>query len=115
MNAQVQPNMNMNNQHNRTTMPLHQILRHRRQELRLKQAHIAEALQVTPEAVGLWECGRRRMEMDKLPRIAETLRLEKRGLCLAALHQFHPRMYAELFGSQAPDVHCAREMPEKHA
>ena len=99
-------------------MPLHQILRRRRQELRLKQAQVAEALEVTPEAVGLWECGRRRMEMDKLPRIAESLRLEKRDLCLVALHEFHPRVYAELFGREAPEVHCAAEIapaPEKHA
>jgi transcriptional regulator with XRE-family HTH domain len=85
-------------------MPLHQILRRRRQELRLNQAHIAEALNITPEAVGLWECGRRRMELDKLPRIAEVLMLQKRDLCIAALYQFHPRLYAEVFGSQAPHL-----------
>jgi transcriptional regulator with XRE-family HTH domain len=106
----------MNDQHNnhRTTLSLHQILRRRRQELRLKQAHIAEALEVTPEAVGLWECGRRRMEMDKLPRIAATLRLDKRDLCLAALHEFHPLMYEELFGREAPDLPCATDAPEAH-
>lgn len=94
----------MNRQRNRTTMPFHKILRRRRQELRLNQAHIAEAMQITPVAVGLWEGGRRRMELDKLPRIAEILQLEKRDLCLAALHQFHPRLYAELFGSQVPGL-----------
>ena len=82
------------------TVPFHQILRRRRQELRLNQAHVAEALNITPEAVGLWECGRRRMELDKLPRLAETFRLEKRDLCVAALYYFHPRLYAEIFGNQ---------------
>jgi transcriptional regulator with XRE-family HTH domain len=106
----------MNDQHNnhRTTLPLHQILRRRRQELRLKQAHIAEALEVTAGAVGLWECGGRRMEMDKLPRIAEILRLDKRDLCLAALKQFHPVMYAAVFGREASDLPCAAEIPEKN-
>lgn len=85
-------------------MPLHKILRRRRQELRLNQAHIAEAMHITPVAVGLWEGGHRRMELDKLPRIAEILQLEKRDLCLAALHQFHPRLYTELFGHQVPGL-----------
>ncbi len=84
------------------TMPLHLILRRRRQELRLNQAHVAEALNITPEAVSLWESGKRRMELDKLPRLAEILVLEKRDLCLAVLHQFHPRLYAELFGQRPP-------------
>jgi transcriptional regulator with XRE-family HTH domain len=84
------------------TMPFHQILRRRRQELRLNQAHIAEALNITPEAVGLWEAGRRRMELDKLPRIAGILMLQKRDFCIAALYQFHPCLYAALFGNQAP-------------
>ena len=86
------------------TMPFHQILRRRRQELRLNQAHIAEALHITPEAVGLWECGRRRMELDKLPRLAEALGLQKRDFCLAALYHFHPRVYAEICGGQAPTL-----------
>jgi transcriptional regulator with XRE-family HTH domain len=96
-------------------MPLHQILRRRRQELRLNQAHIAEALNITPEAVGLWECGRRRMELDKLPRIAEVLMLRKRDLCIAALYQFHPRLYAEVFGSQAPPLPRSADELEMHA
>jgi transcriptional regulator with XRE-family HTH domain len=94
----------MNHQHNCTTMPFHQILRRRRQELRLHQAHVARAFNITPEAVGLWEAGRRRMEMDKLPRITEVPGLEKRALCLTALHQFHPRLFEELFGSEAPSL-----------
>lgn len=95
----------MNHQHNcNTTMPIHQILRRRRQELRLHQAHVAKTFNITPEAVGLWEAGRRRMEMDKLPRLAEVLRLDKRALCLTALHQFHPRLFEELFGSQVPGL-----------
>ncbi len=80
-------------------MPFHQILRRRRQELRLKQAQVAQALEVTPEAVGLWECGRRRMELDKLPRIAAILKLNAGELCRQALAEFHPCLYAALFGT----------------
>ena len=104
----------MSQPYNRTT-PFHHILRRRRQELRLNQAHVAEALNITPEAVGLWEAGRRRMELDKLPRIAEILMLQKRDFCIAALYQFHPRLYAELFGTQAPSLPRSTDELEMHA
>jgi transcriptional regulator with XRE-family HTH domain len=78
------------------------ILRRRRQELRLLQSDLAQALNVTPEAVGAWETGRRRMELGKVPRIAAILNLEPRGLCKLALHEFHARFYAGLFGNDPP-------------
>ena len=51
-----------------TEVPLHILLRRRREELSLFQAQIAAVLHVTPECIGQWECGRRRMELSKIPR-----------------------------------------------
>jgi transcriptional regulator with XRE-family HTH domain len=82
-------------------LPLHILLRRRREELFLFQAQIAEALHVSPECVGLWECGRRRMELSKLPRIAAALQLDAKELCAKALAEFHPLLYAALFGQDA--------------
>ena len=84
-----------------TAVPLHILLRRRREELSLLQAQIAEALHVTPECVGQWECGRRRMELSKLPRIAEALQLDAKELCAKALAEFHPSLFAALFGQDA--------------
>jgi transcriptional regulator with XRE-family HTH domain len=78
---------------------LHTLLRRRRVELSMFQAEIAEALHVSPECIGLWECGRRRMELSKLPRIAEALQLDARELCAKALAEFHPLFYAALFSA----------------
>ena len=39
------------------------------------QAEVAEALNVSPEAVTLWESGRRRMELSKIPRLAGMQRV----------------------------------------
>jgi transcriptional regulator with XRE-family HTH domain len=80
-------------------VPLHTLLRRRREELFLIQAQLAEALHVTPECVGQWECGRRRMELSKIPRIAQALQLDARELCARALAEFHPLVYATLFGT----------------
>jgi transcriptional regulator with XRE-family HTH domain len=90
--------MNQNSITTTTEVPLHILLRRRREELSLFQAQIAEALHVTPECIGQWECGRRRMELSKLPRIAEVLQLDAKGLCAKALLEFHPLVYIALFG-----------------
>jgi transcriptional regulator with XRE-family HTH domain len=68
-----------------TEAPLHILLRRRRQELSLVQSQLAEVLHVSPECIGQWECGRRRMELSKLPRIAAALQLDARELCSKAL------------------------------
>ena len=80
-----------------TAVPLRILLRRRREELALFQSQIAEALHVTPECIGLWESGRRRMELCKIPRIAAALQLDARELCAIALAEFHPLLYATLF------------------
>ena len=89
--------MNQNSTTTITEVPLHILLRRRREELCLYQAEIAEALNVSPECVGLWECGRRRMELSKIPRLADALQLDARKLCAKALSEFHPLFYAALF------------------
>jgi DNA-binding XRE family transcriptional regulator len=84
-----------------TDVPLHILLRRRREQLSLLQAQIAEALHVTPECITRWEGGSRRMELSKLPRIAEVLQLDAKELCARALAEFHPSVYASLFGNAA--------------
>lgn len=91
----------MNENPTNTKVPLHVLLRRRRQELNLVQAEIAEALDVSPEAVTLWESGRRRMDLAKLPRIAAVLQLDARELCAKALAEFHPIFFATLFSDCA--------------
>jgi len=78
--------------------PLHTRLRRRRQELSLRQADIAEALHVGAGAVTLWEGGHRRMELSKLPRLAEALQIDARELCMQALAEFYPSLFNTLFG-----------------
>lgn len=88
----------MNQNSTTTQVPLHIMLRRRRHELSLIQAQIAEALHVTPECIGQWESGHRRMELSKIPRIAAALQLDAKELCVKALAEFYPLVYATLFG-----------------
>ena len=76
---------------------LHILLRRRRKQLGLVQSDVAEALRVSPECVTLWEAGRRRMELSKIPRLAAILELDAKELCAKALAEFHPAFYATLF------------------
>ena len=64
---------------------LHVLLRRRRQELSLLQADVAEAVRVSPESVTMWESGRRRMELCKLPRLAAALQIDAKGLVARAM------------------------------
>ena len=82
-------------------LPLHILLRRRREELSLCQPQVDEVLHVSPECITQWECGRRRMELSKLPRIAEALQLNAKELCAKALAEFHPSVYAVLFSHDA--------------
>ena len=93
--------MSLNSTATITEMPLHILLRRRREELSLLQAQVAEVLHVSPECITQWEFGRRRMELSKLPRIAEALQLNAKELCAKALLEFHPLVHAALFGHDA--------------
>lgn len=90
--------------------PLYMRLRRRREELRLRQADVAEALDVTPEAVTLWEAGRRRVELNRLPQLARVLRVDPKEFCIKALQEYHPAFSQGIFGphnASAADVGTA--------
>jgi transcriptional regulator with XRE-family HTH domain len=101
--------MNQNPSVLASEVPLHVLLRRRREELSLPQAQVAAALRVSPECVTQWELGRRRMELSKLPRIAAALQIDAKTLCMKALEEFHPLVHAALFGKEAD----ASKTPQK--
>ena len=92
------------NELNDRSVPFYQILRQRRMELRLRQAEIAAELRVEPETIGHWESGRRRMELNKVPRLAAILKLNAKDLCRLALSEWHPRLHDALFGADQPQT-----------
>jgi transcriptional regulator with XRE-family HTH domain len=92
-------------------VPIHILIRRRRQELRLLQADVAEMLNVTTECIGLWESGRRRMHLCRLPYIAEALHIDAEQLCAAALAEFYPLFYATLFGAGSVPRRIASTAP----
>ncbi len=94
--------MNIAEDNKNTRVPLNLALRQRREELCLTQAEIAEVLRVTPESITQWECGRRRMALDKIPMLADALDLDQKQLCIQALAEFHPRFHAALFAPDEP-------------
>ena len=79
------------------SVPFCVILRERRTALRLKQAEVAAELNVTVECVGHWEAGRRRMELNKIPRAAAVLKVNAADLCRKALDEWYPAFYDGLF------------------
>jgi|GEM_PF-4642147 len=90
----------MNHKLELTTPPLRAIIRQRREQLNISQAQVAEAFRLTPEAVGNWERGTRRVELGKIPRLAAVLQLNGRALCGIALYEYFPALAACLFDEQ---------------
>jgi transcriptional regulator with XRE-family HTH domain len=90
------------NQINDVRVSLSRVIRERRGVLHLTQADVAAGLNIEPESVCLWENDRRRMELDKLPRLAMILKLNPADLCRLGLFQWHPSVYGALFGPEPP-------------
>lgn len=99
------------NELNDRSVSFAELLRQRRMQLRLRQTEIAAELRVEPESVGNWENGRRRMELDKIPRLASILQLNAQDLCRRALSEWHPRFHDTLFGTGQPQTPRCLEAP----
>lgn len=83
-----------------TLPPLRNVIRQRREILNISQAQVAGVFRLTPEAVGNWERGTRRVELSKVPRLAAILQLDGASLCRLALFEYFPAMAACLFKLQ---------------
>ena len=91
----------MNNQENDRSMPVHRLLRLRRRALELTQADLAESLSVDAATVSQWETRHRRMELAKVPRLAEALHLDPKELCRSALKEWYPSVFAAIFNRES--------------
>jgi transcriptional regulator with XRE-family HTH domain len=77
------------------------LIRHRREDLTLTQAEVAEQIGVTPDCVTLVELGYRRFDLDRIPALADALKLNRRQLCRQALRERAPELYRQLFRQRA--------------
>jgi transcriptional regulator with XRE-family HTH domain len=82
---------------NRFESPFTHFLRHRRQQLGLTQEELGLILGVTGDFIGLVETGRRRLDLDRIPALAEALDVEIIGTCLTVLYERAPHLYDALF------------------
>lgn len=71
-------------------------LRQRRQELDKTQAEIAQACGLTEMSITLVEGGRRRLALERVPRLAVALQVDSPELCLLALRCRYPELTAAL-------------------
>jgi len=92
----------MLNEPNDHPRPLSAIIKQRRTELGLTQQELADVLRVVPEAVCLWEGKKRRVELNRIPRLAAALELDQQDVSRLALYQYCPCLHAALFGTERP-------------
>jgi transcriptional regulator with XRE-family HTH domain len=87
--------------------PFQRRIRERREELKklegLTQTDIARAIGIeSPEFITMLEGGHRNLDLNKVPRLAEVLKLNSKDLCKLALYETAPSLYAELFDTLVP-------------
>lgn len=75
-------------------------IRRRREELGKTQLQVAEAVGVTSDCITLVEGGRRRLDLDRIPRLADALEMDRKDLCRQALLARSPQFYSELFSGE---------------
>jgi len=90
------------NECNNNALPLSELIKQRRTTLGLTQQSIADTLQVTPESIGLWERQKRRIDLNRVPRLAAVLELDQQDVCRLALFEHYPRLHDALFGAERP-------------
>jgi transcriptional regulator with XRE-family HTH domain len=73
--------------------------RQRRLQLGLTQKDVAQILGVTADYISLLESGERRLDLDRIPRLADALDAERFDLCASALRDRCPQLFAEIFSS----------------
>ena len=73
------------------------LIRHRREELNLTQAEVGEKIGLTSDAITMVELGRRRFDLNRIPALADALKLNRRQLCRQALQERAPELYQQLF------------------
>ncbi len=82
---------------NRFEGPFSQFIRQRRLELGKTQKQVAGVLGTTADFVTLAEAGERRIDLDRIPLLADALEVDRGELCLWALSERAPVLFGELF------------------
>jgi len=90
-----------------TPSPFQLRIRERREQLKesegLTQTKIANAIGIaSPEFITMLEQGRRNLDLNKVSRLADVLKLDRKELCKLALYEAAPSLYAELFDTLLP-------------
>lgn len=81
-----------------------QVLRKRREDLGMTQQSVAKAIGVNSAGfVGMIEAGSRRLDLNRIPRLADVLQLSRKDLIRAALYEEAPTVSQILFGAELPE------------
>jgi transcriptional regulator with XRE-family HTH domain len=92
---------------------LRELLKHRRQELGLRQPDIAKAIGVkSADFISLVESGQRSMDLDRVPALARILKLNTKDLVMVAIREQWPEAAIVLSGRTGPGLNMLTEERE---
>lgn len=72
------------------------LIRSRRLELGKTRREVADFVGVTSDYISLVELGYRRLDLDRIPTLADALEIDRNILCQHALKVWAPQLYQEL-------------------
>ena len=82
---------------NRFEGPFSHYIRQRRLALDKTQKQVGQVIGTTADFITLAEAGERRIDLNRIPLLADALEVERFDLCLWALSERAPDLYYELF------------------
>jgi transcriptional regulator with XRE-family HTH domain len=94
-----------------------QLIRNRREELKMRKAEVAQKLGFSKGFIEVLETGHRGCNLDDLPRIAEVLQIDPKGLALVYIAERHSTLYRAVFGEGFPSLNsplCGPHVQDVH-
>ena len=88
------------------------VIRHFRERLEMSQKDFSKAMGFSSaEWCGMVESGVRKIDIDRVARAAQVLKINPKDLTLLALSQYYPNAYRMLFGTGGPAMPEGKETP----
>ena len=89
-------------------------LKSRRAELGITQVEVARAIGIaSPDFISLVEQGTRKIDLDRIPRLADVLQVNNSDLCKLALSEAYPALYKAVFSGAATTKVRPEDSPMK--
>lgn len=88
------------------------VVKHFRERRNMSQRDLSKAMgHSSPEWTSMIEIGARKLDIDRVPRLAQILQISPKDLAMLAFAQYYPATYRALFSNTKPGLPGEQETP----